>query len=173
MLGFYLLHMSCFGHGLHGVWYLFQRWTLAHWVTHSYRCVTQDPRVGSSEAHAIHPTHLVCLVACTSEAHCETEKKKNFQVFSSIRGCIFSACLWVLSLNFAVLQMCVCVCVCVCGAWTRVYTQSSLSVFTMLGTTVLSLLALWCGCSFVKLTYLHQTPSWLWLVWTNSPTLCN
>ena len=47
--------------------------------------------------------------------------------------------------------------------------QRSLSVFTTLGTAVLSLLALWGGCSFVKLTYLHQTPSWLWLVWSNSP----
>ena len=34
-------------------------------------------------------------------------------------------------------------------------TRYSCSVFT----------ALWCGCSVVKLTfYLHQTPSWLWLV---------
>ena len=38
--------------------------------------------------------------------------------------------------------------------------QYSWSVFT----------ALWCGCSVVKLTfYLHQTSSWLWLVWANSP----
>ena len=30
--------------------------------------------------------------------------------------------------------------------------------------------ALWWGCSVVKLTfYLHQTPSLLWQVWTNSP----
>ena len=29
---------------------------------------------------------------------------------------------------------------------------------------------LWTGCSVVKITfYLHQTPSWLWLVWTTSP----
>ena len=69
----------------------------------------QDPRIGFSEAHAIHPTHLVCLVACTSEAYCETEKKNSR--FSQVFGGVFSACLWVLSLNFAVLQMCVCVCV--------------------------------------------------------------
>ena len=95
------------------------------------------------------------------------KKKKNSR-FSQVFGGVFSACLWVLSLNFAVLQMCVCV-------WsvdTHVHTQSSLSIFPTLGTTVLSLLALWCGCSFVKLTYPYQTPSWLWLVWTNSPTLC-
>ena len=49
--------------------------------------------------------------------------------------------------------------VCVCGAWTHVCIQKAhCSVFT----------ALWCGCSVVKLTfYLHQTPLWLWLVWTN------
>jgi len=35
--------------------------------THS-GCVTQDPRVGTSEACAIHPTHPVYLVACTSES---------------------------------------------------------------------------------------------------------
>ena len=29
------------------------------------------------------------------------------------------------------------VCVCVCGTWTRVYTQSSLSIFTTLDTAVL------------------------------------
>ena len=30
--------------------------------------------------------------------------------------------------------------------------------------------ALWSGCSVIKITfYLHQTPSWLWLVWTTSP----
>ena len=30
--------------------------------------------------------------------------------------------------------------------------------------------ALWCGCSVIKLTFfLHQTPSWLWLVYLSSP----
>ena len=48
--------------------------------------------------------------------------------------------------------------VCVWSVDTFVYTQSSLSVFTMLGTAVLSSLH-WCGCSFVKLAfYLHHTP---------------
>jgi len=68
-----------------------------------------------------------------------------------------------LSLSFAVLQMCVCVEPGHTCAYTKLtfrlhYAQHSYSVFT----------ALWCGCLFVKLTYLHQTPSWLWLVWTNS-----
>ena len=30
-------------------------------------CVTQDPRVGSSEGCGIHPSHPVGVVACTSE----------------------------------------------------------------------------------------------------------
>ena len=42
----------------------------------------------------------------------------------------------------------------------RLHAQHSSWVFT----------ALWCGCFVVKLTfYFRQTPSWLWLVWTNSP----
>ena len=40
------------------------------------------------------------------------------------------------------------------------HARHSCSVFT----------AVWCGCFVRILTfYLHQTPSWLWLVWTNSP----
>ena len=47
-------------------------------------------------------------------------------------------------------------------------TQSSLSIFIMLGTAVWSSLH---SGAVVPLWnfYLHQTPSWLWLVWTNSP----
>ena len=42
----------------------------------------------------------------------------------------------------------------------RLHTRLSCWVFT----------ALWCSCFVVKLTfYFCQTPSWLWLVWTNSP----
>jgi len=42
----------------------------------------------------------------------------------------------------------------------RLHAWNSCSVFT----------ALLCGCSVVKLNfYFHQTPSWLWLVRTNSP----
>ena len=63
--------------------------------------------------------------------------------------------------------MCVCVeCGHTCVYWYIKLTfrlhhaRHSCSVFT----------TLWCGCSVVKLTlYLHQNPSWLWLVWTNSP----
>ena len=65
-------------------------------------------------------------------------------------GCI--QCLLLLSLGFAVFQMCVCV-------WsvdTRVYTQSSLSIFTTLGTAVLSS---------------PHPPSWLWLVGTTIQTV--
>ena len=50
---------------------------------------------------------------------------------------------------------------CVCGTWTHLVCIHNLTHFR--------LTALWCGCSVVKLTYLHQTPSWLWLLWTNSP----
>ena len=71
-------------------------------------------------------------------------------------------CLWALSLSCAVLQMCV-ECVHTC-AYTKLtfhlhHARHWCSVFT----------ALWCSFSVMKLTYLHQTPSWLWLVWTNSP----
>ena len=48
------------------------------------------------------------------------------------------------------------VCVCVCGAWTRVYTQSSLCVFTTLGTAVLPS---------------PHPSSWLWLVGTMVQTV--
>ena len=74
-------------------------------------------------------------------------------------------CLWVLSLSFAVLQMCVCVwsvdtCVYTKLTFRLHHTWHSCSVFT----------ALWYDCSFEKLIfYFHQTPSWLRLVWTNSP----
>ena len=34
------------------------------------RCITQDPRVGPSEACAIHPTWPLCLVACMNQAYC-------------------------------------------------------------------------------------------------------
>ena len=70
---------------------------------------------------------------------------------------------------FFLTQLCSLSNVCI-GAWTHiicVYTKltfhlhharHSCSVFT----------ALWYSCSAVKLTfYLHQTPSWLWLVWNN------
>ena len=49
---------------------------------------------------------------------------------------------------------------------TRVHTQSSLSDFTTLSTVLSSLHS---GVVVKFTIYLHQTPSWLWLVWTNSP----
>ena len=61
------------------------------------------------------------------------------------------------------------VCVCVECGHTCAYTNltfhlyhawHSCSVFT----------ALWFSCSVIKVTfYLHQTTSWLWLIWGNSP----
>ena len=44
---------------------------------------------------------------------------------------------------------------------------NSLSVFTVLGTAVLS--SLHSGVVVKLILYLHQTPSWLWLVWSISP----
>ena len=45
--------------------------------------------------------------------------------------------------------------------------SESLASDYTLGTAVTALL---CGCSVIKLNfYFHQTASWLWLVWTNSP----
>jgi len=72
-----------------------------------------------------------------------------------------------------VTQLCcpsnVCVCVCVeRGHMLCAYTNltfhlyhawHSCSVFT----------ALWFSCSVIKVTYLHQTTSWVWLIWANSP----
>ena len=55
-------------HSLLSVWCLLQGWdvgTLGNTLSGS---VTQDHRVGPSEASAIHPTHTVRLVVCTSEA---------------------------------------------------------------------------------------------------------
>ena len=58
-------------HGLHGVWCLFQGWDVGTLGIILSGCVTQDPRpVGPSVACAVHPTHPVRLVACTSEAYC-------------------------------------------------------------------------------------------------------
>ena len=60
-------HVSSLVHGLHGVWCLFQGWDVGTLGNTLSGCVTQDPRVGPSEACAILPTQPVCLVACTSE----------------------------------------------------------------------------------------------------------
>ena len=64
-----MVHVSCLiVHGLHGVWCLFQGWDIGTLGNTLSQCVTQDPKVGPSEACAIHPTHPVRLVACTNEA---------------------------------------------------------------------------------------------------------
>ena len=68
-------------------------------------------------------------------------------------------------LSFAVFQ------IWVCGAWCTLcgYTKLTFHLHHAWH-SCLVFIALWCGCSIVKLTfYLHQTPSWLWLVRTNSP----
>ena len=127
----------------------------------------QDPRIGFSEAHAIHPTHLVCLVACTSEAYCKTEKKKlpGFLKYSGV--CSVHVC----GFCHSTLQSFKCVSVCVERGHTCAYTKltfylhharHSCSIFT----------ALWCGCSFVKLTfYLHHTPIMALARWHNRQTM--
>ena len=98
------------------------------------------------------------LLSCARDLH-KNKFKKNFRVV----GCV--QCLWILSLIFAVLQMCVCVwsmdAHCTKLTFGLHHARHSCSVFT----------ALWCDCSVVKLIfYLHQTPSWLRLVWTNKLT---
>ena len=83
----------------------------------------------------------------------------NFWVFSS-NGRI--QCLWGL-----VTQLCSPSNACVERGHT-LCAYIKLSVFTKLGTFCLH--SLWCGSVIKQNTfYLHQTPSWLWLVWTNSP----
>ena len=51
------------------IWCLFQGWDVGTLANTLSGCVTQDPRVGPSEACAIHPTRPVCLVVCMSEAY--------------------------------------------------------------------------------------------------------
>ena len=63
---------------------------------------------------------------------------------------------------------------CMCGAWTHTVCAHIKLTFhlhhALYSCSVSVFTALWCGCSVVKVTfYLHQTSSWLWLVWTNSP----
>ena len=63
-----LVHVSWLVHGLHGVWCLFQGWDIGTLGNTFSEYITQDPKVGPSEACAIYPTHYVRLVVCTSEA---------------------------------------------------------------------------------------------------------
>ena len=64
---FGFMHISCLVHDLDGVWCLFQERDIHTMGNTLSGFVTQDPRVGPSEASAIHPTHPFCLIACTSE----------------------------------------------------------------------------------------------------------
>ena len=48
---------------MHGVWCLFSGWDIGTLGNTIIGCVTQDPRVGPSEASAIHLTHFVWLRA--------------------------------------------------------------------------------------------------------------
>ena len=88
---------------------------------------------------------------------------KNFWVFSS-KG-VYSVFVGLVT------QLCSPSSVCVERGHMLCAHTNSLSVFITLGTAVLSSVhSSWSGCSVVKITfYLHQTPSWLWLVWTTSP----
>ena len=52
-------HISCLVHCLHGVCCLFHGWDVGTLGNTLSGCVTQDPRVGASEASAIHSTHPV------------------------------------------------------------------------------------------------------------------
>ena len=61
--------VSCLVHGLHdlhGVWCVFQGWDVGTLGNTLSGCITQDPRVGPSEACAIYPTHAPCSLGCTA-----------------------------------------------------------------------------------------------------------
>ena len=60
-------HVSCLVHGLHGVWCSFQGWDVGTLGNTLSGCVTQDPKLGPSDACAIHLTHPVQLVVRKSE----------------------------------------------------------------------------------------------------------
>ena len=73
MVSHFWSHVSCLVHGLHGVWCSFQGWdvgTLGNTLGNILSgCVTQDPKVGPSEACAIISTQLtmfICLCARVS-----------------------------------------------------------------------------------------------------------
>ena len=80
--------VSCFAsRALNGVWYLFQGWDVGTLGNTLSGCVTQDPRVGPSEAYAIHPTHPVRLVVCTSEAYCCACRLVHKWINEELRSC--------------------------------------------------------------------------------------
>ena len=72
---------------------------------------------------------------------------------------------WVWLLRFAVLQMCV------CGTWTHLVCIHDLTHFPSLLCSA-QVFCLYCTLVWLFCCKTHlssQTPSWLWLVWTNSP----
>ena len=86
-------------------------------------------------------------------------QKTYFWVFSS-NGGVFRAVLVGLCGHSALQSF-----KCVCGGCGYMLCAYTMLVFTTIGTAVLS--SLWHGCTVVKLTfYLHQTSSWLCLLWT-------
>ena len=116
----------------------------AFWVTYSVSESLKNRRMGAVG---------FCFESCCPMlGGCQ---KIKGQVFSSNEG-IFIVYAWFCHSALQSFK-----CVYVCGVWTHcVCTQSSLSVFTMLDTSVRSSLH-----SVVKLTfYLYQTLSWFWLV---------
>ena len=60
-------HVSHLVRSFHGVWCSFQGWDVGTLGNTLSGCVTQDQRVGPSEACAIHPIHPVHLVVCMIE----------------------------------------------------------------------------------------------------------
>ena len=67
---YYWAYSSCLVNGLHGVWYVFQGWDFGTLGNTLSGCITQYPRVGPSEACAIHSTDSDRLVAHVFCLHC-------------------------------------------------------------------------------------------------------
>ena len=57
-------YVSCL---VHGVWCSFQGWDVGALGNTLSGCITQDPKLGPSDACTIYPTHPVQLVVCKSE----------------------------------------------------------------------------------------------------------
>ena len=148
--------------GLHNVWCLFQDWgEMGH--KHNLHFGWHTQRVNLSRTTGwVQLGFALKVVLCWGVAKKTGRVSQVMEVYSLFVGFVTQL--------YSPSNLCVCV----CGVWTHcVYTQSSLSIFTMFNTPVRSSLHSGVhGCSAVKLTfYLHQTPSWLWLV-TNGYLTC-
>ena len=88
---------------------------------------------------------MLCWVCCESSMLGFSKKGQ----FSQVMG-VYSV-MWVLSFGFAILQT------------HKAHFSSSPHLAQLF---CLHCTLVWLFC---RKTYLHQTPSWLWLVWTNSP----